>query len=133
MHKIDIKGLLCLIKYKYIHTLIKHLIYVKCFLQKLIFFKTLYWICILVNMKFKWSLIPTSYIYLYIYQAHYYYISINQSISLFRNCLVSEDYSIKLTDVGMFQPIHTSCYYTTPNQRIPLRWIPWETITRVYR
>ena len=47
-----------------------------------------------------------------------------------RNCLVGAEYRIKVSDTGILQPLYSPCYYGT-EERIPLRWMPWETVTRV--
>ena len=50
---------------------------------------------------------------------------------MLRNCLVGPGYIVKVTDTAMFEPIYAPCYYDTGDQRIPIRWMPWEAVTRV--
>ena len=67
----------------------------------------------------------------------------------FRNCLIGQGYTVKISDFAMFRPGYTSDYYkasensneissstrmsSEPIQEdlIPLRWIPWEVYIMV--
>ena len=46
-----------------------------------------------------------------------------------RNCLVSEDLTVKISDFGLARSVHSVEYYKgTENDAIPIRWMPLEAI-----
>ena len=45
--------------------------------------------------------------------------------------LVGREYSVKVTDIAVFQPVYSHCYTTDAEHRIPLRWMPWEAVVMV--
>lgn len=50
-----------------------------------------------------------------------------------RNCLVGDNYAIKVADLGMTNPSHADSYYKAENAQfaLPIRWMAWESISAV--
>uniref|UniRef100_A0A4W3GD85 receptor protein-tyrosine kinase n=1 Tax=Callorhinchus milii TaxID=7868 RepID=A0A4W3GD85_CALMI len=46
-----------------------------------------------------------------------------------RNCLVGENYTIKIADFGMSRNLYTGDYYRIQGRAVlPIRWMAWESI-----
>ena len=49
-----------------------------------------------------------------------------------RNCLVYPKYGIKISDSGSVRALYNADYYTTlEGNRLPVRWMSWESVILV--
>ena len=49
-----------------------------------------------------------------------------------RNCLVGDNYLVKISDFGMSRSLYSADYYTVEGKAtVPVRWMAWESILLV--
>lgn len=49
-----------------------------------------------------------------------------------RNCLVGQQYCVKISDYGMSQAVFSADYYNGEGRTaIPIRWMAWESVVLV--
>ena len=49
-----------------------------------------------------------------------------------RNCLVGNNYTIKISDFGMSRSLYSSDYYRIEGKAVlPIRWMAWESVLLV--
>ncbi|PKU28329.1 hypothetical protein llap_21367 [Limosa lapponica baueri] len=50
-----------------------------------------------------------------------------------RNCLVGNNYTIKIADFGMSRNLYSGDYYRIQGRAVlPIRWMAWESILLIY-